>query len=133
MMLYNLLCHGTLFKEWYSRCATLFQFEIDLTIYEYYTGKVKNRFSTRQTHSFFLFTKECQCKDQGILMYIIKLSQIYTLTSKDFSKTDLNWLIKNGKLTSRNKYVCNICTWIMLKINFVKKMIHILKRMSKQQ
>ena len=37
------------------------------------------------------------------------VSQVYTVTSKDFSKTDLNWLIKNSKLTSRNKYVCNIC------------------------
>ena len=34
----NLLCHGTVLKEWYSRFATLFQFKIDhiyLLIYFY--------------------------------------------------------------------------------------------------
>ena len=75
-------------------------------------GKVKKRFSTRQTWSqanSSLFTKECKCKDYDIYLGNKTVSQIYTVTSKDFSKTDLNWLIKNGKLTSRNKYVCNVC------------------------
>ena len=40
-----------------------------------------------------------------IMTYLCKkiVSRIYTVTSKAFSKTDLNWLIKNSKLTSKNK------------------------------
>ena len=75
-------------------------------------GKIKKQFSTRQTQSqpnSFLFTKECKCKDHDIYLCNKVVSRIYTVTSKDFSKTDLNWLIKNSKLTSRSKYVCNIC------------------------
>ena len=75
-------------------------------------GKVKKRFSTKQTRSqanSSLFTKECKCKDHDIYLCNKVVSRIYTVISKDFSKTDLNWLIKNGKLTSRNKYVRNVC------------------------
>ena len=75
-------------------------------------GKVKKRFSTRQTRSqanSSLFTKEYKCKDPHIYLCNKVVSRIYTVTSKDFSKTDLNCLIKNEKLTSLNKYVCNVC------------------------
>ena len=74
-------------------------------------GKVKKRFSTRQTRSqanCSLFTKECKCKDHDIYLYDKTVSGIYTVTSKDFSKTNSNWVIKKGKLTSRNKYVCSL-------------------------
>ena len=75
-------------------------------------GKVKKRFSTRQTRSqanSSLFTKECKCIDDDIYLCNKIVSRIYTIASKKFNKTDLNWLIKNGKLTSRNKCVYNVC------------------------
>ena len=62
-------------------------------------GKVKKRFSTRQTRSqanSSHFTKECKCKDHDIYLCNKVVSRIYTVTSKDFSKTNLNWLIKTA-------------------------------------
>ena len=75
-------------------------------------GKVKKieKGKTRQLSSS-LFTKECKCSFHGVFSEVSGVSFIplHKVTSKDYNKNSLKWLIKNGYLSERNKYFCNGC------------------------
>ena len=75
-------------------------------------GKVKKieKRKTRQSSSS-LFTKECKCSFHTVFSEVSGVSfiRLHKVTSKDYNKNSLKWLVKNGYLRERNKYFCNDC------------------------
>ena len=57
------------------------------------------------------FKRSCKCKDHEIILekYNEEPHQVFTVGSKDYSRMAYNYLVNNSLLTSRCKYVCNIC------------------------
>ena len=73
-------------------------------------GKIKKpSITTRNQHRKPNVDKECKCTFHSVYSVGKTVKRIHTTTSKDFSRKNLNWLIGQGFLTERNKYVCDIC------------------------
>ena len=64
------------------------------------------------------FKHSCKCKDHEIILekYNEEPHQVFTVGSKDYSRMAYNYLVNNSLLTSRCKYVCNICFEICIKL-----------------
>ena len=75
-------------------------------------GKIK-KFKKRKTRqsSSSLFTKECKCSFHSVFSEVSGVSFIglHKVRSKDYKKSYLKWLIKNGYLSEHSKYFCNGC------------------------
>ena len=75
-------------------------------------GKVK-KIEKRKTRlsSSSLFIKECKCSFHTVFSEVSGVSfiRLHKVTSKDYNKNSLKWLIKNGYLSERNKHFCNDC------------------------
>ena len=75
-------------------------------------GKVK-KIEKRKTwqSSSSLFTKECKRSFHSVFSEVSGVSfiRLHKVTSKDYNKNSLKWLIENGYLNERNKYFCNGC------------------------
>ena len=67
--------------------------------------------STRKKRQKEQFERSCKCKDHETILekYKEEPHQVFTVGSKDYSRRAYNNLVTNSSLTSRCKYVCDIC------------------------
>ena len=67
--------------------------------------------STRKKRQKEQFKRSCKCKDHEIILekYNEEPHRVFAVGSKDYSRMAYNYLVNNSLLTSRCKYVCNIC------------------------
>ena len=66
--------------------------------------------STRKKRRKEQFERSCKCKDHEIIIEKYNEEpQVFTVGSKDYSRMAYNYLVNDSLLTSRCKYVCNIC------------------------